>query len=382
MKKILRSIFLLVIFTLSFGLFCFGQIQLESHLFPITVKRKVGFIDQTGKVIIEPQFDGADNFYEGLARVYTRGKFTTAYIDKTGKIVIEPQFDIGSQFSEGLAWVGFDPTKTEYKIGNLTVYGSTQGTHSFIYNIGFIDTTGKMVIEAKFKFANNFSEGLAAVKTKDEKFGFIDKRGKFVIEPTFEWASSFSEGLAAVVKGNKHGFIDKKGKFVIKPQFTDADSFSEGLACVKIGGQFREASIGVQMITTTIDDTNYAFINKKGKVVFKIKAGQVHPFSEGLARFEPFGDYRHGFIDKRGNVVIQPIFSGSSDFHDGLATVIIDKGGFGWIDKSGKVVLKSDFPFAGKFENGLASVSNNTTLYDAQFGYIDKTGKVIWQPTK
>ena len=65
--------------------------------------KKYGFIDKNGKVVIEPQFDGADAFSEGLARVKKDRKW--GFIDKSGKVVIEPQFDWVSDFSEGLAKV-------------------------------------------------------------------------------------------------------------------------------------------------------------------------------------------------------------------------------------------------------------------------------------
>ena len=65
------------------------------------------------------------------------------------------------------------------------------------------------------------------------KYGFIDKSGKVVIEPQFDNAEPFSEGLACVEKDGKWGFIDKSGKMVIEPQFDGASDFSEGLAKVK-----------------------------------------------------------------------------------------------------------------------------------------------------
>ncbi len=67
----------------------------------------------------------------------------------------------------------------------------------------------------------------------ESKYGFIDKSGKVVIEPQFDDAEPFSEGLAKVEKDDKYGFIDKSGKVVIEPQFDDAEPFSEGLAKVR-----------------------------------------------------------------------------------------------------------------------------------------------------
>ena len=65
--------------------------------------KKCGFIDKSGKVVIEPQFDDVGAFIEGLAWVKKDGKW--GFIDKSGKVVIEPQFDGAGDFSEGLAWV-------------------------------------------------------------------------------------------------------------------------------------------------------------------------------------------------------------------------------------------------------------------------------------
>ena len=68
------------------------------------------------------------------------------------------------------------------------------------YGYGFIDKSGKVVIEPQFDNVSAFSEGLAQVE-KDDKWGFIDKNGKVVIEPQYDYVRDFSEGLAEVCKG-------------------------------------------------------------------------------------------------------------------------------------------------------------------------------------
>ena len=87
---------------------------------------------------------------------------------------------------------------------------------------------------------------IAGIKTVSDvrvgdKYGFIDKTGKFVIEPRFDFADSFSGGLAAIRVGDeatgKYGYIDLQGTMVIEPQFAFADLFSasDGLAAVRTG---------------------------------------------------------------------------------------------------------------------------------------------------
>jgi hypothetical protein len=60
----------------------------HSGLFPVIVGDKWGYIDKTGKIVINPQFDYANQFSDGLAAVYIGDKY--GYIDRTGKYVWEP----------------------------------------------------------------------------------------------------------------------------------------------------------------------------------------------------------------------------------------------------------------------------------------------------
>ena len=56
--------------------------------------------------VINSRFDGADPFSEGMAAVLVGKKW--GYIDKTGKIVIEPQFAGNRAFGDELAPVLVD----------------------------------------------------------------------------------------------------------------------------------------------------------------------------------------------------------------------------------------------------------------------------------
>ena len=77
-----------------------------------------------------------------------------------------------------------------------------------------------------------FDEGLTLVK-KDGKWGYIDHTGKVVIDFEYDWTDYFSEGLAAVEKDGKCGYIDYTGKVVIDFEYYLASSFSQGLAVVR-----------------------------------------------------------------------------------------------------------------------------------------------------
>ena len=73
---------------------------------------------------------------------------------------------------------------------------------------GFQDTAGKMIIAPAFLGAFSFREGLAVVidtipqddRVTGLKIGFIDHSGHYKIPPIYRYANDFSEGKAAVSK--------------------------------------------------------------------------------------------------------------------------------------------------------------------------------------
>ena len=105
----------------------------------------------------------------GLFPIEKNGKW--GFIDRSGKIVISPQFDAANYFYEGLACVMVD--KKQY--GNIVIGKN-----------GYIDRSGNWIIKPQFDFASGFSEGLASVRI-GEKSGYIDKSGDIVIAHVSMW---------------------------------------------------------------------------------------------------------------------------------------------------------------------------------------------------
>lgn len=338
---------------------------------------KFGFIDETGQVVIAPQFEWARDFSEGLAAVRKNGN-KWGFIDKTGKMVINNQFSAAGDFSEGLAVV--------------VVNGK----------MGYIDKNGNSVVEPEFVAAGEFSEGMAHVgerKGRNLIFGYIDKKGQMVITlPPGISGRKFFNGMAAISchieinkkeKNNKdeqpeaksmpwklesgtfpseksktvekYGYINKAGEIIIPPQFKYVGDFSEGLAQVRI-------------------DKKFGYIDKTGKKIISPQFDEAGMFSEGLARITI--QDKIGYIDKTGTIKIAPQFALAGDFSEGLARVaVLQKRWFrhsvikwGYIDKTGKMVIKPHYDSANDFSGGLAEVK-----VDGASCYIDKTNKIVWK---
>lgn len=322
---------------------------------------KWGYMDGTGKVVIQPQFLGADFFADGRARVQannnSKGCVCWGYIDETGKMVIEPQFQGGEymfsrsdNFADGLAVATYynasgGGKRVVIDKNGQVVFNVPEGTSindqfseglvvisaGSPMHFGFMDKTGKTVIEPlDFWGAYGFQEGLAIVANVDNKYGFIDQTGKKVVKEQFDSARSFSEGLAAVKISDKWGFIDKTGQMVIAPQFSNAGDFSEGLASVETGD---------------FSERKFFVIDKSGKTVFALPKPKDYytfrhaKFSEGLLWFE------NDVVDKSGKTVFTYSPPPIADlykmgFKGGVAIITNGKSQAIYVDKTGKEITR------------------------------------------
>ena len=177
----------------------------DIHLYPVRIKDRYGYIDNTGKLVLKAEYAGASRFSEGMAAVQMKPAGKVGFIDEKGKLVIEPQFELADPFSEGMAAVLKAPVW------------------------GYIDKSGKMVITPAYASGGRFSDGLAPVASvtgTTASFGYINPKGDFVIAHQYESASPFGDGLAAVRSlGEKVKYIDKTGKTVIQPQYLTGGDF-------------------------------------------------------------------------------------------------------------------------------------------------------------
>jgi len=240
-------------------------------------------------------------------------------------------------------------------------------------------------IPPKFDYAGTFSEGLAIVTLKGNKF-YIDTSGKIVLTlpKKFETAYDFSEGYARVISEGKFGFIDKSGRTVIDFKYENASDFKNGISIV---------SFDKLSISNMFSDTHKSgAINKKGDFIVNPYLTKIFDFNDGHAavNFGGMGDPTMGAIDTNGNVTILGKFEYITKFNEGLASALTSKNGWGVISHNGTWIIPPKFDALGEFSEGLAVLGDCNGMvhkpYDfkrnnkCRLGYIDKTGKTIIAP--
>lgn len=250
-------------------------------------------LDEKGRVLFHTE-GGIDGFACGLSafsKPAGHDKSLWGYINEEGKIVIEPKYEEAQAFSKDKALVqigdghfGLIDKKGEIlkeinqagRIFNLSgdtfVFTKSNGDQG--NRCGYMTTDGKVLLDAVYADAQAFEDGLAIVNASKDygnEYGVVDQNGKFVIPARYAQITSLKKGIYAVPKAQDYTFnttymkkalFDKTGKQLTGFSYYDLERLDNGL------------------ISAT-DDTSTFLLDEKGNVVNSI------PKAEGIGSIKP-----------------------------------------------------------------------------------------------
>ncbi|HEX4795188.1 MAG TPA: WG repeat-containing protein [Humisphaera sp.] len=296
----------------------------------VGIEKRVVIIDRQGREVFGSCWDEIHPYSEGLAAVKKDEKW--GFVDLDGRVAIEPKYDSVTAFSEGLA--GCELGRSELKSGTLS-----RALHG---RRGFIDRRGNVVIRIEWLDAYSFHDGRALVCTGGvmapnafwnnretlhyKKYGYIDRTGKLVIDGNYMLPHPFSEGRAIVqmdsrIASGRYGYIDTNGRQIVPIWYSSATAFKDGLATVTLRGRKNRGK--------------HFVIDPDGNVVAELPFPHMGGFSEGLAVVRT--EAGCGFIDLACRWVVEPQFDDCQAFKNGLAEV--QRGDwYGLIDRSGEFI--------------------------------------------
>jgi hypothetical protein len=198
-------------------------------------------------------------------------------------------------------------------------------------------------------------------------WGYIDRTGKVRLPARFSSASSFDEGFAFAHVESKLCVIDLDGKASEVPVprgvvsgLRIESTFSSGLAVIR-ADQGNQPRMG--------------YVDGKGQWVIEPRYAKAHPFFEGRASVQATWDAQYGLIDAKGREIIAPSWPWIGRFSQGVASAK-KKTFMGYIDPEGAFVIKARFHWCWEFHDGLALADGAT----GQRGAIDGTGRFVVRP--
>ena len=308
----------------------------DSALLRVLIGEKYGYINEDGKIVIEPQFDEAYiRFTEGLC--YAQMGDRRGFIDESGLFSIELPDSVSScyNFVNGLsrvAFYGWHKENVVDKSGHFILKDNQ-------YSVSIVedDDSSYILVEGR----------------NDEKDWFItDTKGNTIGSPCDSILHGFRNGLCPIKLDGKWGYMDNTGVIIIKPAFDVAKTF------------------GKDKVARVRQGEEEFYIDFTGNKLFSVDK-TLTGFNCNRAFAVVNGEKR--LIDRQGNKIcaIDADRVGSFDSKTYLATIIKD-GKASKIDTTGNIVLSSDYDVILSFIDGIAPVTK-----DKKVGYIDLNGKEI-----
>lgn len=156
-------------------------------------------IDLTGKVLHSYPYAYVGNYGQGLLAFKRSNDGKLGYMDEQGKIVIEPKFSNAESFIDGRAIVSLSENNRD--------------------RYGVIDRTEHFVIKPNYNQILYLDEGRFAIgKEKDPQlpcrsiYALADSDGHILTGFIFNTIEKYQDGLASVSDDQHTFFIDKSGK--------------------------------------------------------------------------------------------------------------------------------------------------------------------------
>lgn len=153
-------------------------------------EKSVKYINSSGKIILELNEEKkcSWSFRQGLCPSYDLKLKKYGYINENAEIIINPMFEEADPFENGLAKVtiGNDGKKT----------------------IGYIDRTGKFVLPAIYE-DGTFLPSPDLVEVKFGNWGIVNLKGEFIVPPNFDdlLVSPDSDNYIGFKENGKWGFL-------------------------------------------------------------------------------------------------------------------------------------------------------------------------------
>lgn len=212
-----------------------------------TSKDKFGYVDKTGKIVVDAIYDYVGDFRDGVGLCEKHDKkkgITNIYaLDKTGKELFkftDKEYDNYCHFENGYMAVKkgsviefidktgkkvFTNSKFENKDDIPYYFNFTFDGEFFIFAegnlFGLKDKKNEIVVRAKYDHLESIDGGLF-IAVKDEKYGVVDSKDKTIIDFEYESISCLKKDVYLVERDEKYAIVNGNGEDVSKENFEDA----------------------------------------------------------------------------------------------------------------------------------------------------------------
>lgn len=232
---------------------------------------------------------------------------------------------------------------------------------------GFSDPGGKMIVPAQYESAYLMDDGYGRMY-EGELSGLVSPEGKLLLEPKYQYISNYSNGRAVFRNAEgRAGYLDETGKEILEAAYEDAFDFRGDYSAVKKDGQYaliRPDGSVIKTLESLIPfDSDPLWMTVEGEV--QNDPGYILVYQEGM--------YSTGLIDKAGNVVIPPTYGNLSSPVGSVIVAQPDSTNYGLIRVDGSPITAFEYAFMYRMSGNRYMVQKG----EEQYGVIDEKGQAV-----
>ncbi len=334
---------------------------LNTQLFPFFQEGKWGFMDQDGKMRLEPRFDYVEMFSQGRAAALDNDLY--GFIDPIGNWIIRPEFADVSSFRFNLSVV-FDQKD----------------------RAGVINLFGEWILEPSFEDIQIINDDWLWVLDESGWILYQISKNQFGKE-YFASVSEFSNGFSLVSNPKEFSLIDLRGNKLMSysdeiQRFGDLFlvSFNDSCALVNENNDkilpfdiYNFGNFNAGSLTPFEKNELIGYLDGEGKIVIPPTLG-IYPnwelfatFENGYAKAYQKRTNKYGLIDKQGLWVLPAKYNDVSFYSQVIAVQMNDS--WEYVSPNGQRLNIGQFDRAESFVDSAGIV-----IKDGFFGLINHKG--------
>jgi hypothetical protein len=255
---------------------------------------------------------------------------------------------------------------------------------------GAVNRDGTIAVAPHYDWVGKFADNRAAVRLGG-LYGFVDEAGREIAKPQYRIVDDYKFGFAQVDVDGKSGLIDRDGKMVIEPKYGFIEAIAPDRFRVSeirqlggsVGGEdfsglrmTASTSSGIAFTLPLLRDAASGVIDISGRWIEPLGAWPSRTFDKDDPQIRWVQrDKLWGLARADGSWLVEPKFGQADPLSDGLARVTLN-GKVGFIDRTGNLVVEPTFDKALSFKPGFGRTSAER---DGVVGVIDKAGTWVFQ---
>ena len=322
---------------------------------------KIGLVDSTGKVIVEPQYKEI----RGLGIDYKLGYIVITEDDQYGIVDCNNQQVLNTKYQD---------------IKSLTENGvyavKENGSWELVQRDGELKLAdGLQNVQDILGIKN----GNVIIKNTNNKVGVISLEGETILNTVYDDVKFAFTGAYIIEQNGKYGIAKSKDEIVINPIYTTMNYIStadiieaseDGITSNLLNSNFETKLTGI--VTEINTSKGYIKIrqdNENKYYNFRFEERTEKDINTSNTLFLDKQNDKYGYVDKNGKVIVDYQYDDATEQNEYGYAAVQKNGKWGAINEKGEEIVAPQYDFSNNLgidfigEWHLGSLDSNATYY-------------------